>query len=157
MESIVIPNIVLACHLAVIAWVDFRRLVIPDVLNLSLAICGFAVSVAVQDKTAMNVVLESGVTVGLFLLIGKIYSVSRARQGIGLGDVKFLGAASIWVGLLGIPWIILIASISGLMFVVSASVSGRVVSAESRIAFGPHLSLGLMMVWLLKDEIGFHA
>lgn len=157
MESLAISNIVLVCHLIVIAWIDFQRLVIPNILNLSLAICGLVVSVFVLDQTVMNVFLASGLTVVIFLLISKIYNILRAKRGVGMGDIKFLGAAATWIGLLGVPWMILIASISGLMFVIVASLRGRAMKIDSRIAFGPHLSLGLVITWLLRDVIVAHV
>lgn len=153
MESPVVAGFVLAFHLIAITWVDFQRLIIPNTLNLSLAICGIVVSVFVFNQTAMNVFLASGLTLAIFLLISKVYSVLRNRRGIGAGDVKFLGAAATWIGLLGVPWVILIAAISGLMFAVASSMYGHAMKTDSRIAFGPHLSLGLMITWLLRDLI----
>jgi leader peptidase (prepilin peptidase) / N-methyltransferase len=157
MNSIVLSNIVLACHLMTIAWIDFHRLVIPNILNLSLAIFGLVFSVFVLDRSMMNVLLASGLTVSFFLLISKIYSTLRNKHGIGAGDVKFLGAAATWIGLLGVPWVILIAAISGLTFAVASSISGHAMKTDSRIAFGPHLSLGLMTTWLLRDVIAIHV
>ena len=157
MDSTVLANIVLALHLIPIAWIDFQRLIIPNILNLSLAICGLAVSVAMLDKTLVNVLLAGGLTLAIFLLISMIYGGLRNRRGIGAGDVKFLGAAATWIGLIGIPWIILIASISGLLFAVVAGICGRATRIDSRLAFGPHLSLGLLVTWQLKDLIVVHG
>ena len=153
MESPVVPGIVLALHLVAIMWIDFQRLIIPNTLSLSLAVCGLAVSVFVFNQTAMNDFLASGMTLTIFLLISKFYNVLRNRHGIGAGDLKFLGAAAAWIGLMGVPWVILIASISGLMFAVASSMYGHALKTDSRIAFGPHLSLGLMITWLLRDSI----
>jgi leader peptidase (prepilin peptidase) / N-methyltransferase len=153
MESPVVPGIVLALHLIAIARIDFRRLIIPNTLNLSLAVCGLVVSVFVFKQTAMNVFLACGLTLAVFLLISKIYCALRNRHGIGAGDVKFLGAAAAWTGLLGVPWVILIAAISGLTFAVASNMYGHAMKTDSRIAFGPHLSLGLMITWLLRDSI----
>jgi leader peptidase (prepilin peptidase)/N-methyltransferase len=143
MELPAVSSLVLALHLIPIAWIDFRRLIIPNILNLSLAIFGFAVSVFVFDKTVKNVFLASGLTLAAFLLISKVYSVLRNRRGIGAGDIKFLGAAAAWTGLLGVPWVILIASISGLMFAVASSVFGYAVKIDSRMASGHICRLAL--------------
>jgi len=153
MDRIAIAGIVLACHLALISWIDYRRYIIPNALNVSLALSGFLVSTIVLQKTAMTTLIESGFTIFTFLLIGKIYSATRKRRGFGAGDIKFLGAAALWVGLLGIPWVVLIASIAGLLFVIVVNLVGRTIGPESRLAFGPHLSLGLMLTWLLRDMI----
>ena len=157
MDSTVLLDLLLAFQLSIISWIDFQRFVIPDILNLSLALCGFVVSEVVLDKTIVGILIESGLAVAVFLAIRKAYSSLRGKHGIGAGDVKFLGAAATWVGLAGIPWVILIASISGLMFAVAESIRGGEVKTDSRLAFGPHLSLGLMITWLLRDVIVVHA
>lgn len=113
-------------------------------------------SVAGADKTALNVVFATGLTAALFLLFSMTYRILRNRRGFGGGDIKFLAAATTWIGLLGVPWVILIASISGLAFSIFASLDGRAMKADTRVAFGPHLSLGLLIVWLLRDMIAGH-
>lgn len=150
-------DFVLICHLAIISWIDFRRSVIPNGLNVSLALSGLVVSIFFLDESMLRVLIGSGATIAVFLLVSSTYSALRKRRGIGMGDVKFLGAAATWVGIIGIPWVILIASISGLMFIVSASMRGEDVKTDSRLAFGPHLSLGLIVVWLLRDVIVMHS
>ena len=156
MHFMLISTAILACHLAVISWIDFRSHTIPNLLNLSLACFGFAASMAGDDRTALNVLFAVGVTAAIFLMLGEVYEALRKRRGFGGGDIKFLAAAAAWTGFPGIPWIILIASISGLAFAIFASLHGRVMKADSRIAFGPHLSLGLLVTWLLSDMIAGH-
>lgn len=148
-----ISTAILACHLALISWIDFRRHTIPDLFNLSLACSGLVVSVAGQDRSLLEVLLAVGLTAVIFLFLGMIYQALRKRRGFGGGDIKFLAAATAWTGLLGVPWIVLFASISGLAFAIFANSCGRAMKADTRIAFGPHLSLGLLIAWLLRDII----
>jgi leader peptidase (prepilin peptidase) / N-methyltransferase len=149
MDFTLISTFILACHLAPISWIDFRSNVIPNLLNLSLACSGLAVSVAGHGSTPLKILLEVGLTAAIFVLFSTIYRALRKRRGFGGGDIKFLAAAAAWTGLSGLPWIILIASISGLAFSVFASLRGHAMKADTRIAFGPHLSLGLLITWLL--------
>ena len=154
MNIYLLSTCVLACHLAAIAAIDFRRHIIPNALNISLALCGFTVSVFMFDRSPVRIMIESGATLAGLIAISWIYHSVRGRIGIGAGDMKLLGAAAAWVGAAGIPWIILTASISGLLFAAATSISGKDMTGETRIAFGPHLSMGLMLVWLLRDVIG---
>ena len=105
------------------------------------------------NRAALNVVFAIALTAALFLVFCAIYENLRNRRGFGGGDIKFLAAAAAWTGLSGLPWILLIASISGLAFSLLESLHGRAMNADSRIAFGPHLSLGLLVTWLLEDMI----
>ena len=156
MDFALISAAILACHLALISWIDFRNHSIPNLLNLSLACSGLVVSVAGHDSTPLKILFAVGLTAAIFLLLGMTYKILRKRRGFGGGDIKFLAAAAAWTGLPGIPWIILIASISGLVYSIIANLHGRAMKADTRIAFGPHLSLGLLITWLLRDMIAGH-
>jgi leader peptidase (prepilin peptidase) / N-methyltransferase len=153
MYSFSISTVILMIHLVAIAWIDFRSHIIPNVLNFSLAVFGCAVSVLLLDKTLWVVVFDAGAAVVFMLAVSKAYHSVRGRIGVGVGDVKFLGAAATWVGLFGMPWIVLIAAISGLLFAAGTSIRGGDLKLDSRIAFGPHLSIGLMFTWALRDVV----
>jgi leader peptidase (prepilin peptidase) / N-methyltransferase len=121
---------------------------IPDALNLALLSGGLL-------WAGLTGQLFSGVLGGLWgfgasLLIRALYFKLRGRQGLGLGDVKFFGAAGVWVGWSGLPILLLISSVSALALVLGLQMAGRATTPGDRIAFGPHLSLGLMLVWMAK-------
>ena len=153
MNSEVLSSAVLFGHLAVISWIDFHRFAIPNYLNLSLALCGLAASALMSEAALTRIVVDGAMTFLAFQLLALIYFHFRKRSGLGGGDIKFLAAAAMWVGAFGIPWVVLFGSISGLLFVLGATIAGRQFRAESRLAFGPHLSLGLIVVWGLRDVL----
>ena len=101
----ILLSFVLLCALcAVLAWIDIRHGIIPDWLNLSIAALGLLKIVLSEDRTAAIQALGEGVAVGAaFWLLRRLYFAFRGIQGLGLGDVKFLGAAGIWVGVAGHP------------------------------------------------------
>lgn len=134
--------------LAPIAVIDARRQIIPDVLNLLLAACGLALTYASQARSPILLLAEAIAVMGLFGMLSILYRRFRGRSGLGWGDVKFMGAATCWVGLPGIPLVTLMASASGLAYVLIRQLTARGISPQTRIAFGPHLSLGLLVVWL---------
>lgn len=68
------------------------------------------------------------------------YFRRKGREGLGLGDAKLFAVAGAWTGWMALPFILLAASCSGLL----AAFATR---ASSRIAFGPHLALGFILVW----------
>ena len=65
-----------------------------------------------------------------------------------MGDIKFLSAAAMWIGLAGLPSVILIASASALLFLLMRSLAGTAITNDTRLAFGPHLAIGLAFVTL---------
>ncbi len=123
-----------------IAWIDLRQRIIPDGLNLALLVSGLGLA-AWQTPDLASVLLragESAVAFALFWGIRALHARLRGRIGLGLGDVKFLAAATAWTGLPGLPFVILVASLSALLVVGLARLD-----ATTRLPFGPFLALGL--------------
>lgn len=127
------------------ARIDLRRRIIPNGLNLALLVAGLAVA-GIRDPSP-DVVLARGTEAALAFALGwslrALYARLRGRTGLGLGDVKFLGAATAWTGLEAVPILILIASVTALAAVGLAVLAGRRVGATTRLPFGPFLALGL--------------
>jgi leader peptidase (prepilin peptidase) / N-methyltransferase len=138
---------------AVICWVDFRKMIIPDWTNGLPAVTGFLVSVFLF-KQSWHVVLGAAVVTGfLFTALAATYRRLRAVSGLGMGDIKFIAAASTWVGWGGLPWRVLLACIGGLAHVIVRHLAGHDMHAMTRIPFGPYLSVGLITVWSLGLSI----
>lgn len=125
--------------------IDLRRRIIPDPLNLLLLVLGLAVATLREpDPAALAACLvQAGAAFGLLWALRALYARARGRTGLGLGDVKFVGAASAWVGLAGLPVLILIASTTALAALALAALAGRAVTRDFRLPFGPFLAVGL--------------
>ncbi len=134
--------------LLVLAATDLRRFMLPDSITLPLIAAGLAV-IALLDPAGLP---WHGVAaaVGWVLIwgLGALYRQLRGRAGIGLGDAKLLAAAGAWVGLAGLPSVILLASIGGLGYAL-LRLRGRPGNPmQRRVPFGAFLALGLWLVWL---------
>jgi leader peptidase (prepilin peptidase)/N-methyltransferase len=153
---IVLVSFALLCVLsAVLAWIDIRHGIIPDWLNLAVAGLGLVKIILTGDALAAIGALGEGAAIGAaFWLLRRLYFSFRGIQGLGLGDVKFLGAAAIWVGAAGIPLVLLVATITALACVGVAQLSGRALSAQTSMSFGPFLAAGLL-VTLGVQQYGF--
>jgi leader peptidase (prepilin peptidase) / N-methyltransferase len=128
---------------------DFRKMIIPDWINALLAATGAIVSVFVFRQN-WTVVLGAAVLTGLsFMTVAGAYRGLRGVSGLGMGDIKFLAAASTWIGVAGLPWLLLFACIGGLAHVLVRHLAGHEMERMTRIPFGPYLSAGLVLVWSL--------
>jgi leader peptidase (prepilin peptidase)/N-methyltransferase len=140
---------VLGWTLLALVVIDYRHYVLPDYLTLPLIPLGvLAVWVAAPYSLADSLI---GAAVGLvFIVVLRFfYGIVRKREGIGLGDAKLLAAAGAWVTWEGLPTVILISALSGIVFAVGRSmVLKSPLSGALRIPFGPFLALGLWIVWL---------
>jgi|SRR5579871_3327652 len=131
---------------AVLAWIDIRDGIIPDWLNLAIAALGLVRIVAIDDPAGAIEALGEGAVIGLaFWLLRRLYFVIRGIQGLGLGDVKFLAAAGVWVGFAGIPVVLLIGTLTALACAGVMQLSGRALTARTSLSFGPFLATGLVV------------
>ncbi len=138
--------------LAMVAIIDFCDLVIPDVLNAAILVLGLS-EVVIAEQQDMGLAIGSVAVVGsAALAVRATYFALRGVHGLGMGDVKFLAAAGPWVGVSGLPWLLLIASFSGLAFAVVKHLAVGGLDAKSRLPFGPHLALGLFCTWILRMQ-----
>jgi leader peptidase (prepilin peptidase)/N-methyltransferase len=144
--AILLPFALLCALCAVLAWIDIRYGIIPDWLNLSIAGLGLLRIFLIEDHSvAIEALGEGAAIAAAFWLLRRLYFAFRGIQGLGLGDVKFLGAAGIWVGVEGIPMLLLVATITALACVSVTQLSGRALTAQTSMSFGPFLAMGLLV------------
>lgn len=99
---------------------------------------------------AASAALGVALGAGLSLAVATAYGALRGKSGLGMGDVKLLGALGIFLG----PYVLValfLASVAGAIFGVLASRGGRL--AEKRIPFGPWLALGGLMTAITGPAI----
>jgi leader peptidase (prepilin peptidase) / N-methyltransferase len=137
----------LLIHILWISWVDARHMIIPDAANLSLGVSGLFWTWASGQSMPWQMV-QMAIAGLLFWSLRWLYTKLREKIGLGLGDVKFAAAATAWTGLLALPWLILVASLSALATLAIMQIMGGVPNLQTRIAFGPHLCVGLLVTWL---------
>lgn len=140
---------------AVLAWIDLRRGIIPDWLNLAIALVGLVRAIALDGPVPAAVAGGEALGVGATVwLLRALYFKLRGFQGLGLGDVKLLAASTLWVGLTGIPMQILVASLSALAAAGVLQLAGSPMTRRTSIPFGPFLVLGLLVTLALADSGG---
>ena len=139
---------VLAWQLLLIAVVDAENFWLPDVLTWPLAATGvlFALAEGWQAALWRAAAVAAGF-VGLWLA-GWLYKRVRGREGLGGGDPFLFAGAGAWVGLTGLPSVLLWASAVGLSVVFAQLVVRRKVAATDRLPFGVFLAVGIWLTWL---------
>jgi leader peptidase (prepilin peptidase) / N-methyltransferase len=143
----------------VLAWIDIRYGIIPDWLNLTIAALGLSKAVIIDGPSAGLEGACEGVAIGsIFWLLRRLYLAFRKVQGLGLGDVKFLAASGIWVGVSGIPMLLLVATLTALVCAGIMKLTGRSLNSQTSMSFGPFLAIGLLFAssfqhWLCCSAI----
>jgi leader peptidase (prepilin peptidase) / N-methyltransferase len=144
----------LVCLLsAVLAWIDIRYGIIPDWLNLTIAGLGLSKAMIVGGPLAgLEAACEGAVIGAVFWLLRRLYFAFRDTQGLGLGDVKFLAAAGLWVGVAGLPMLLLVAALTALACAGVMQLAGRQLTRQTSMSFGPFLAIGLLVTLGLQQH-----
>jgi leader peptidase (prepilin peptidase)/N-methyltransferase len=86
-------------------------------------------------------------------LVALFYRHWRKRDGLGLGDVKLIGALGAWLGPDGLPTAVLFGVVLALIYVLARTLSGGRPAASDKIPLGAFLAVGGWLVWLLGPLI----
>jgi len=137
----------------VLAWIDFRRGIIPDWLNLVISLAGLVQAWLLDGWGGSLAASLDGLIIGavVFALRG-LYFRFRGHHGLGLGDVKLLAASAVWIGVGGIPMQLLVGSATALIAAVALHVTGHTMSRQTALPFGPFLALGLLATLALQQQ-----
>ena len=145
--------VLLALASLALAWIDFRRGIIPDWLNLFVALTGLARARLLDGWDAVLAAGLQGLIIGAIVLALRwLYFRLRGHHGLGLGDVKLLAASAVWVGVSGIPMQLLVGSIAALIAAVALHIAGRTMTRQTALPFGPFLALGLLVTLALQQQ-----
>ncbi|MBE6445102.1 MAG: prepilin peptidase [Alphaproteobacteria bacterium] len=128
--------------LMLLAEIDGRMLLLPDILTVPLLILGFAYATlgngwVIPAESAIGALIGYALPVVVGILI-----LGRNKDAFGGGDIKFLAALGAWLGVETLLYVIALASI--IMFVYSLARSRKFV------AFGPGLAFSAIIVALLS-------
>ena len=138
----------LGVTLIALSIVDVRTMRLPDIQTLPLIPIGIAVSMLEAPANILWHTLSASVAFGALYGVREGYRRLRSVDGLGLGDVKLFAAAGAWVGLPGLPWVLLVGCISALAWVRIRGIDRLAHRASIRIPFGPFLALGFWCTWV---------
>ncbi len=147
-------SVALATLLAAICAIDARFGIIPDKLVGAMAASGLAAVWILDPDEVMYRLAEVVVVAIAIAAFRAIYRWTRGYDGLGFGDVKFLAAATFWIGFRSLPALLLIAVVSALASAFLLKSARYEVDGRHAIPFGPHLAVGLWLAWVF-DPMSF--
>jgi len=135
-----------------LAWIDFRTGYLPDVLQIALAVLGI-LSLIVGSPAGVpwqHAVIGAAAAGGVFYALRWAVSVYKKREAMGLGDVKLIANAGLWLGWWDIAYVMLMAGVLTLIggFVAAAVTKKPILQGE--MPLGPGLAAGMIIVYVAR-------
>ena len=143
-----LAGLYLVTVLAAISAIDARYGIIPDSLVAALAAGGLFQTCLAGEAGLLERVLEAVAVLAAAALFRASYRWIRGFDGLGFGDVKFAAAAALWIGILGVPVLLLLAVLSAMTSLVIMRADGHDMHGQQAVSFGPHLAVGLWLTWI---------
>jgi leader peptidase (prepilin peptidase)/N-methyltransferase len=140
----------------VIAADDYTFRIVPDRILAILFATGVLYELLAKDtfgedfeNTISSLAFRSAIPGLSAFLLALAYRGLRGRDGLGLGDVKLIAAAGIWLPVLGSFYAIALASIVALAGTVAlALLRGKAATLLDSLPFAVFLAPAFWLVWL---------
>ncbi len=131
--------VTLSVCLMIMIVVDLEHYLLPDVIQLILAALGIAYNFVTNEVEMVNVFAGGllGLLIGAALAQG--YRFIKKQDGLGMGDVKFLGVAGLWLGSFMLPAFAFYSGMLGIVLALLWRAAGR----GKIFPFGPALAVAL--------------
>jgi len=135
--------------LLVVTYIDIDFRIIPDRFSLGNWVVALAACFIFDDPEVWQGILGGALGFGMFFLLAWGYEKLKGIEGLGFGDVKMMGWLGTWLGLEWVPFIVFVASVSGLVVgLVQMRKSGE--GMQAALPFGPFLAIAALVAWCLK-------
>ena len=117
---------------------DLEHYIIPNAVTYSLSALAIIISILRINPWLLHYLdsLIGGIVSGALLyLTSKIYFWVRKKEGMGMGDIKLLGALGLWLGWQSLFFIIIVSSLLGIAGGLSAVLLSKM-QMQGRIPYG---------------------
>lgn len=118
--------------------VDLKHQILPDSVNIYLAILFFIVSLFNHNWT--HWLVGSAIGLGFPLLVSWIFYLIKGQIGLGGGDIKLYGALGLYLGPIGVMQNIFLSCFLGALVGI-VLIGTKIIKKENPIPFGPFIIL----------------
>lgn len=139
--------------LALMAWIDWRSYLLPDMLTLPLMWAGLLVNLGGAFAPPIHALAGLVVGYGFLWLFFQAFRRITGREGMGQGDFKLMAALGAWLGVEMLLPVLLLSSLLGVV----AGVWDRVRRGHDRPQpFAPCLALaGVCVLWWRPEGLAW--
>lgn len=136
--------------LIALAALDAEHFWLPDPLVAAVALTGLAGALFGGPPDMRARLIGGAAGFGVLFLVALAYRALRGRRGMGGGDPKLLGAIGLNLGWHALPFVLLGASLTGLLLVAFGRLRGEAIRADRPVAFGALMAIVAWPLWLVS-------
>ena len=141
-------SIVFCWTLVLLALIDARSMLLPDLITLPLLLGGIFASFCGLSLPLGECLLGAALGYSLLWILNRASLVMKGTEDIGQGDMKLLAAIGAWQGYATLPTILVFASVLGLLWGVA-----RRAKRHEPFPFGPMLCIAAFMPMQYAHQI----
>lgn len=132
--------IIYAWILLLLAEIDIKMFLLPDILTIPLLLLGLLAASLNKGIIPLDTSII-GAFIGYFFPVAvSLLVVWYKKDAFGGGDIKLLSALGAWLGLEGLLYLITLASILGLLW--------ALIRRQKSLAFGPMLAIAGILIMI---------
>ena len=134
------------------SWEDLRSRTISNGLNIAIAL----LAIPFWWSTGLGLWPDAAIQVGVAVLVFGLFAIAFALGAMGGGDVKLLGAISLWLPVAAVPVLIVIMSLAGGALTLAMYLRHRLARHDGNleIPYGVAISFGAL--WLISERFLNH-
>jgi leader peptidase (prepilin peptidase) / N-methyltransferase len=151
LDWILVPRLLFACALLVLAIIDLRHRILPNPITLGGTVVGFLFSLFLPPGWLASLIglLLGG---GVLFVVGELYLRVRGIEGMGMGDVKMLAMIGAFLGWKAVLVTMVLASLSGAIVGV-VLLTARKGNMQYALPFGTFLSAAALVASFFGDGL----
>ncbi len=141
--------------LVALLFIDLEHYILPNQLVLICGVLGLLSLLYAFCASHMDVTVLPDRLLGALLFPVTVWAVGRVvgkvlkKDALGLGDVKFLAAAGIWLGITVFPYYLVMSGVIG----TAVGIGWRLAGKGEIFPFGPALVVSLYLLLILKGYL----
>ncbi len=140
------------CALIIIAFIDLKHQIIPDVITLPGIVFFFLLAVFLMDVPFLDSILGILIGGGCLYIVAVVYQLARKREGMGGGDIKLLAMIGAFLGWKSLLFVLLASSLLGAIVGVSVMIyKGK--DMKYAVPFGPFLSIAAVAYIFFGERV----
>ena len=132
--------------------IDMETQLLPDEITIPLLWGGLLTALFFGHISPADSIIGAVVGYTVLWLVYWAFKLLTGREGMGHGDFKLLAALGAWLGWQALPAVVLIASITGLLYAAIALVKGAI-RRDQPIPFGPFLAAAGWVTLMFREQL----